>query len=57
MLIYSELSTSAVMLIALTGYGQDADKHRSEQAGFNHHLVKPVDLAKIESLLAKASGN
>jgi CheY-like chemotaxis protein len=48
---------SNVMLIALTGYGQDADKHRSEQAGFNYHLVKPVDLAKIEDLLTRASGN
>ncbi|MES2413734.1 MAG: response regulator [Pseudomonadota bacterium] len=32
-----------MMLIALTGWGQSADKSRASQAGFNHHLVKPVD--------------
>lgn len=33
------------------GYGQDSDRKRSEQAGFNHHLVKPVDPAKLQDLL------
>ena len=32
-----------MVLIALTGWGQSADKNRASQAGFNHHLVKPVD--------------
>ncbi|MES2189890.1 MAG: response regulator [Pseudomonadota bacterium] len=32
-----------VTLIALTGWGQSADKKRADQAGFDHHLVKPVD--------------
>ncbi len=40
------------VLIALTGWGQDEDKRRSEEAGFDHHLVKPVDPAALESLLA-----
>jgi CheY-like chemotaxis protein len=31
-------------LIALTGYGQDSDRQRSHEAGFDHHLVKPVDM-------------
>jgi CheY-like chemotaxis protein len=31
------------VLIALTGWGQSADKNRASEAGFNHHLVKPVD--------------
>ena len=30
-------------LVALTGWGQDEDKRRSQEAGFDHHLVKPVD--------------
>jgi CheY-like chemotaxis protein len=37
-------------LIAITGYGQDTDRHRSTEAGFDAHLVKPVqidELAKI----------
>lgn len=48
---------SNVLLVALTGYGHDADKHRTEQAGFNYHLVKPVDLTKIESILTRAVGS
>jgi CheY-like chemotaxis protein len=40
------------VIIALTGWGQDEDKRRSAQAGFDHHLVKPVDPAALEKLLA-----
>ncbi|HEY3267705.1 MAG TPA: PAS domain S-box protein [Armatimonadota bacterium] len=39
-------------LVALTGYGQEEDHIRSREAGFNHHLVKPVDFATLESLLS-----
>ena len=46
--------TAKVMLVALTGWGQEEDKRMSREAGFDHHLVKPVDLEKIESLLSKA---
>jgi CheY-like chemotaxis protein len=41
-----------IILIALTGWGQDEDKRRSEEAGFDHHLVKPVDPLVLEKLLA-----
>jgi CheY-like chemotaxis protein/two-component sensor histidine kinase len=41
-----------LMLIALTGWGQDEDRRGSEQAGFDHHLVKPVDLGALQTLLA-----
>jgi PAS domain S-box-containing protein len=41
-----------VVLIAMTGYGQESDRKRSQEAGFNHHLVKPVKLATLEKLLA-----
>jgi CheY-like chemotaxis protein/two-component sensor histidine kinase len=44
-----------VLLVALTGYGHDADKLRTEQAGFDYHLVKPVDFAKVESILTRAA--
>ena len=36
------------MLVALTGWGQEEDRRRSEQAGFDRHLVKPADLETIE---------
>lgn len=39
-------------LIAVTGYGQDSDRQRSQEAGFDYHLVKPVDSEKLEELLA-----
>jgi PAS domain S-box-containing protein len=41
-------------LVALTGYGQQHDKDRSHTAGFDHHLVKPVDLSALAKLLATA---
>jgi len=40
-----------MVLAALTGYGQPADRERTAQAGFDAHLVKPVDPAVIESFL------
>ncbi|WP_437917117.1 chemotaxis protein CheB [Sorangium sp. So ce302] len=42
-----------VYLIALTGYGQQGDRQRAREAGFNEHLVKPVDLATLKRLLAE----
>jgi PAS domain S-box-containing protein len=41
-----------VILVALTGWGQDEDRRRSQEAGFNFHIVKPVELAALEKLLA-----
>jgi CheY-like chemotaxis protein len=38
-------------LIAQTGWGQEEDRRRSKEAGFDHHLVKPVDLAALRKLL------
>ncbi|MBL0427035.1 ATP-binding protein [Ramlibacter alkalitolerans] len=39
-------------LIALTGWGQENDRRRTREAGFDHHLVKPVDLPALQELLA-----
>jgi PAS domain S-box-containing protein len=44
-----------VVLVALTGYGQDSDRQASLQAGFNHHLVKPARLAEMLQILATVS--
>lgn len=41
-----------VLLIALTGWGQEDDRRRSLEAGFDHHLVKPVDVNALRQLLA-----
>ncbi|HEY6863818.1 MAG TPA: chemotaxis protein CheB [Burkholderiales bacterium] len=42
------------LLIALTGYGRDEDRRLSQEAGFDYHLTKPVDLQKLKTLLAGA---
>jgi PAS domain S-box-containing protein len=41
-----------MILVAVTGWGQEEDKRRASEAGFDHHLTKPVDPAVLESLLA-----
>lgn len=41
-----------VRLLALTGHGRDEDRQRTRDAGFDHHLVKPVDLDELEKLVA-----
>ena len=40
-------------LLALTGWGQDSDRRRSAAAGFNLHLVKPVDIGRLMELLVQ----
>jgi len=44
------------LLVAVTGLGRDEDRRRSADAGFDHHLVKPIDLASLEALMDAASG-
>ena len=41
------------VLVAVTGWGQDKDRRRTREAGFDHHLVKPVDPQDLITLLAK----
>ena len=40
-----------IVLIALTGWGQESDRQRSREAGFDHHLVKPVHFAELVEVL------
>jgi CheY-like chemotaxis protein len=40
-----------LLLVALTGWGQDEDRRRAAEAGFDHHLIKPVAAADLEKLL------
>jgi signal transduction histidine kinase len=39
------------VLVALTGYGSEEDRHRSHSSGFDHHMVKPVDFDVLQTLL------
>ena len=45
-----------ICLIALTGWGQESDRQRAIDAGFDRHLTKPVDTVALEALLSKDSG-
>ncbi|HEX6209749.1 MAG TPA: response regulator [Methylomirabilota bacterium] len=46
---------SDVLLVALSGYGAEQDRQRSASAGFDHHLVKPVDCTQLVELLHSAA--
>ena len=43
---------AAMVLVALTGWGQEQDRRKSSEAGFDHHMVKPVDIDDLMKLLA-----
>jgi len=42
-----------IKLVAVTGYGQDSDRRRSEEAGFDAHLVKPIELEALSALVSR----
>jgi PAS domain S-box-containing protein len=47
--------SAGATLVALTGYGQSQDRKEAEQAGFDHYLVKPADMAQVNEVLAGAA--
>ncbi|HET8533489.1 MAG TPA: MASE1 domain-containing protein [Methylomirabilota bacterium] len=49
-----ETGPPGVLLVAITGYGQDGDRQRSREAGFDVHLTKPIDPLVLDALLAQA---
>ena len=49
-------SDRSVRIVAVTGWGQDLDRQQSREAGFDVHLVKPVDMEQLESVLAERNG-
>jgi CheY-like chemotaxis protein len=53
--IRAVLGRDEIFLIALTGYGDDADRARSEEAGFDVHFVKPVDIEALAKLLSEVA--
>jgi CheY-like chemotaxis protein/nitrogen-specific signal transduction histidine kinase len=48
----ADAQTGAIVLVAVTGYGQEQDRRAAFEAGFDHHLVKPVDMDELAALLA-----
>lgn len=49
-------STRHIVMVAITGWGQDSDRAQARNSGFDHHLVKPVSLEHLLTLLAKPLG-
>ncbi len=52
--IRGQVSGRDVILVALTGWGQEEDQQRAAEAGFDHHIVKPVAYEQLTDLLARA---
>ena len=48
--------TAHAVFVAVTGYGQPGDRERAQQAGFDHHLVKPVDYDALFGLIEQGAG-
>jgi CheY-like chemotaxis protein len=48
----ADAQTGAIVLVAVTGYGQEQGRRAAFEAGFDHHLVKPVDMDELAALLA-----
>ena len=46
-------ATAGATLVAVTGYGQEQDRRNSAAAGFDHHLVKPVEFRALADILAQ----
>jgi signal transduction histidine kinase/ActR/RegA family two-component response regulator len=53
----AQLSQRPFKLVAVTGYGQATDRQRSRDAGFHAHLVKPVDLDRLEAVIDELSAS
>ena len=53
--IRSDPALAGITLVALTGYGQEDDRRQALLAGFDHHLVKPVEVDHIQRLMAELS--
>ena len=48
---------ASIFIIAITGWGQESDRRLSREAGFDEHLVKPVDVSKLVDLIEQARGS
>jgi CheY-like chemotaxis protein len=45
----------SMLIVAVTGYGQDADRQRASEAGFDRHVVKPLNSATLEQIVESIS--
>jgi CheY-like chemotaxis protein len=47
-----EPALQKAVLVAVTGYGEKSDRQRSQEAGFDHHMVKPANMDVLRQLFA-----
>jgi PAS domain S-box-containing protein len=50
--LHGQPATASAVFVALTGYGQAHDRALSQEAGFDHHLVKPLDMQRLRAIIA-----
>jgi signal transduction histidine kinase/HAMP domain-containing protein len=55
--LIQKLASRPLLAIALTGFGMEDDIRRSREVGFQHHLVKPIDLNKLDSLIQEGAAS
>ena len=55
--LIQKLASKPPLGIALTGFGMEQDIRKSREAGFHHHLVKPIDLNKLDSLIQEGAAS
>jgi CheY-like chemotaxis protein len=53
--VRSDPALKHLVLVAITGYGREEDKKRAMGAGFDYHLVKPVDLGMLQELVGRVT--
>src|SRR6266513_5671709 len=53
--LIQKLGSKPPLGIALTGFGMEQDIRKSREAGFQHHLVKPIDLNKLDSIIQESA--
>ncbi len=51
----TDASTAEAALVAVTGWGQEADRERAKEAGFTHHFVKPISEEPLRLILTEVS--
>jgi CheY-like chemotaxis protein len=49
-------ANEGMVLLAVSGYGAEADRRRTRASGFDHHLTKPLEIEALEALVSKGSG-
>jgi CheY-like chemotaxis protein len=53
----SDSNMNGLILVALTGWGSEDDRRRAQSVGFDHHLTKPVEMERLQSLLIEIDAN